>query len=192
MPLPTQGRGRLVNVAIELFYRYGINPVGLDRILTEAGVSKTTFYKHFDSKDSLVVAALQTRDQWETDAWARAVEKRAGRDPHKALLVLWDVLDEWFNAPDYGGCQFINAAAEFPNPHDPIHKVAAEHKRRTRDWFADLARQAGADDPDRFADTYTMLFEGSLILRQVHGRDDAARLARPVIEKLIADHIPEP
>lgn len=189
--IPTQGRDRLVHVALELFYRHGINPIGLDRILNEAGVSKTTFYKHFESKDQLVLACLEMSAVWESAAWGAAVKQIAGDNPRRQLLALVDVLDRWFNDPQFGGCHFINAAAEFPNPHDPVHQVAARHKRQARDWFRSMAHEAGAPDPDTFADTYTMLFEGILVLRQIHDRTDAAQLGRAVIEKLVDEQIPK-
>jgi AcrR family transcriptional regulator len=185
-----RGRERLVDVAVELFYKYGFNAVGLDQVLAEAGVTKTTFYKHFDSKDALMVAAVQKRDQWETQAWRRAVGRMGGDDPRAQLLAFFDVLDIWFNDPDFKGCLFINTAAEFPNPHDPVHQAAAAHKRRARDEIRDLARKAGARDADAFADQYAMLIEGTLVLRQVHGRDDAARVARGMAERLIEEHMP--
>jgi AcrR family transcriptional regulator len=188
--IPSQGRGRLVGVAMKLFYYHGINAVGLDRVIAEAGVSKTTFYKHFESKDALVMEALQARDAWEMDAWGRAVQLLAGDDPRDQLLGLLDVLDVLFNEPAFLGCQFINAAAEFPDPNDPVHRVAAEHKRANWKWVCELAKRAAAENPQTFADAYTMLFEGALILRQVHDRDDAARAARPLIERLIDEHIP--
>jgi AcrR family transcriptional regulator len=190
--IPRQGRGRLVGTAMKLFYFHGINSVGLDRVIAEANVSKTTFYKHFESKDALVVAALQARDAWEMDAWGRAVLLLAGDAPRDQLLGMFDVLDVLFNEPAFLGCQFINAAAEFPNPNDPVHRLAADHKRANWKWVCDLAQRAAADDPQTFADAYTMLFEGALILRQVHDRDDAARAARPLVERLIDEHVPSP
>jgi len=186
---PRNARDRLVAKTIDLCYTSGFNAVGLDRILTEAGVSKTTFYKHFDSRDDLLVEAVRQRDRWETEAWRRAVKQIAGDDPRDQLLGYFDVLDVWFNDPEFGGCAFINSAAEFPNPHDPIHQAAASHKRAARDSFRDLASAAGAKDAETFADHYTLLMEGALILRQVHGRNDAARVARTAVERLLADHL---
>jgi AcrR family transcriptional regulator len=178
--------------AIELFYTHGFNAVGIDQIIDAAGVTKTTFYKHFDSKDDLMVAAVRQRDQWEAAAWGRAIAAAAGDDPRARLLVLFDVLDEWFNAPDFRGCIFINTAAEFPNPHDPIHQAAAEYKRRCRDHWRDAAQAAGAaaSDAETFADQYALLVEGTLIMRQVHGRNDAARIARAMVEQLVDRFIP--
>jgi AcrR family transcriptional regulator len=146
---PKTGRARLIHAAIELFYSHGFQAVGVDQIIAAAGVTKTTFYKHFESKDDLLVAAIRQRDEWEIRAWTAAVRKMAGDDPRAQLLAFFDVLDIWFNAPDFRGCQFINAAAEFPNPHDPVHAVAAEHKRKNRDFFRDLAAAAGASIPSR-------------------------------------------
>lgn len=188
---PKVGRDRLIHVAIELFYSHGFQAVGIDRILAAAGVTKTTFYKHFESRDDLLVAAIERRDEWEMQAWTAAVQQLAGENPRAQLLAFFDVLDIWFNSPDFRGCQFINAAAEFPNPHDPVHAVAAEHKRKNRDFFRDLATSAGAADPDSFADQYTALVEGTLILRQVHGRDDAATVIKPAIESLVAESMPD-
>jgi AcrR family transcriptional regulator len=188
---PTTGRDRLILHAIELFYSHGFNAVGIDQIIESAGVTTTTFYKHFESKDDLMVAAVKQRDEWESAAWGRAIYKVAGDDPRAQLLALFDVLDEWFNAPDYRGCIFINTAAEFPNPHDPIHQAAAAHKRKARDDWRDIARSSGVQDAETFADQYALLVEGTLIMRQVHGRNDAARVARPIVEQLIERFIPE-
>ena len=187
---PKTGKGRLVHAAIELFYSRGFQAVGVDQIIAAAGVAKTTFYKHFESKDDLLVAAIRQRDEWEMEAWTRAVREMSGDNERDQLLGFFDVLDVWFNSPDFRGCQFINAAAEFPNPCDPVHAVAAEHKRKNRDFFRDLAASAGAADPERFADWYTALVEGTLVLRQVHGRDDAARVIKPAVEALVADALP--
>src|SRR5262245_7158124 len=101
---PKTGRERLVAAAVELFYRQGFGAVGIDQVIAAAGVTKTTFYKHFESKDDLMVAAVQRRDEWESQAWGRAVQKLVGDDPAKQLLAVLDVMDMWFNDPDFGGC----------------------------------------------------------------------------------------
>ena len=184
---PKAGRGRLVHAAVQLVYVHGFQAVGIDQIIAAAGVTKSTFYKHFQSRDELLIEAVRLRDQWETRAYKRAIEELAGDDPRLQLLAFFDVLDIWFNDPDFFGCQFINAAAEFPNPHDPIHEAAASHKRTARNEFRDLAAAAGVADPESFADQYTALVEGTLILRQVHGRNDAAKMIKPAVEKLLND-----
>lgn len=190
---PRTGRERLVAAAVELFYRNGFGAVGIDQVIATAGVTKTTFYKHFESKDELMVAAVQRRDEWESLAWDRAVRKLAGDDPVRQLLAMLDVMDLWFNDPEFLGCMFMNTAAEFPNPHDPVHQAAAAHRKRTRDHFRDLARAAGADSirAEVFADCYTAVLEGALIVRQTQGRNDAARVVRPAVEQLVRAYLPQ-
>src|SRR5206468_8505328 len=83
---PRTGRERLVATAVELFYRHGFAAVGVDQVIRAAGVTKTTFYKHFEGKDDLMVAAVERRDDWESRAWDRAVRKLAGDDPARQLL----------------------------------------------------------------------------------------------------------
>jgi len=182
------GRERLVDVAIELFYRHGFHSVGIDRVLAAAGVTKTTFYKHFESRDELVAAAVAKRDEWERRAWMGAVRKLAGDDPRAQLLALFDVLDVWFNDPAFRGCIFINAAVEHADPADPVHRAAAAHKRASVDWYRSLAEAAGLREPGAFADRYNLLVEGTLVVRHVQGRNDAARSARRMAELLIGLH----
>lgn len=191
-PKAVNARDRLIHTTIDLCYRQGFNAVGLDQIITATGVTKTTFYKHFESKDDLLIAAISMRNHWENQAWARATRRHAGTDPKAQLLGFFDVLDQWFNTDDFGGCLFINAAAEFPNPNDPVHQAAAQHKLETYQWYLSLATKAGAKNPTAFADQYALLLEGALIMRQVLGRNDAAQLARQMVVKLIAEEMPQP
>lgn len=187
--IPARGRGRLVATAVELFYRHGFNAVGIDRVIEEAGVTKTTFYKHFKSKNDLMIAAIEMRDVWELDAWRRAARTLGGDQARAQLRALFDVLDVWFNDGEFGGCLFLNVASEFPNPHDPVHRAAAKHKISNWEMVRDLASEAGDAEPDVFADHYMLVFEGALVLRQVYGRNDAARTARPIIEQLIEERL---
>jgi AcrR family transcriptional regulator len=189
---PKTGRERLVAAAVDLFYRRGFGAVGIDQVIDAAGVTKTTFYKHFECKEDLMVAAVKKRDEWESLAWDRTIQEIAGDDPVKQLLATIDVMDTWFNDPEFHGCMFMNTAAEFPNPHDPVHQAAAEFQKRARDHRRDLARRAGADAAaaEAFADCYTALIQGALILRQTQGRNDAARAIQPAVEQLIAAYLP--
>ena len=189
-PAPTTGRERLIAAGIGLFYSGGFQAVGLDRVIEHAGVTKTTFYKHFDSKDDLVLACVRAREEWESQAWARAVKKLAGDDPRGQLLAFFKVLDVWFNDPGFHGCMFNNVAMEFADKRDPIHQAAADQKRRMRERFRSLAAQAGAGHPDDFADHFMILLDGTVVLRHVHGRDDAARVAIHAVMELVERHMP--
>ena len=191
---PKTGRERLVAAAVELFYRHGFAAVGIDRVIAAAGVTKTTFYKHFESKDDLMVAAVRRRDEWESAAWQRAVRRLAGDPPTAAgqFLAALDVMDRWFNDPDFHGCMYLNTAVEFPNPHDPVHQAAAAHQRRMHDHWRDVAKAGGADaaGAETVADCFTALVQGALVMRQTLGRDDAARVVRPAVEQLVRAYLP--
>jgi AcrR family transcriptional regulator len=188
-PPPAEtGRERLLAVAIRLFYERGIHAIGLDAIVEEAGVTKTTFYKHFAGKDELVLEAVRLRDEWERTAWTRAVEAIGGADPVAKLRAFFDVMEAWFTTPEFRGCVFVNTVAEFPNRNDPIHRVAAAHKQFNRDVCRDLAAEAGAADPEAFADQFTALLEGTIVLRHAHDRDDAVAVVRPALDSLFRAH----
>lgn len=189
-PQPTTGKARLIASGLELFYRHGFQAVGIDQVIDLAGVTKTTFYNHFESRDDFFVACVQQRDEWESKAWMRAIRKIAGDDPREQLIAFFDVLDRWFNDPEYRGCIFVNVAAEFTDPRHPVHQAAVAHKKKTRSAIRDMAAQAGASDPEAFADQFTILLEGTLLLRHVHERNDAARVAMPTVRALLDRFIP--
>ena len=107
----------------------------------------------------------------------RRLERRAA-GPRERLPAIFDVLQEWFEAPDFNGCMFINASAEFGDPGNPIHAAAAEHKRLILGYFRELARAAGAADPGQLAEGLMLLTEGAIVMR-------AARQARACAEVLI-------
>lgn len=186
---PDQGKDRLIVTAIDLFYQYGFRAVGVEQVCDEAGMTRAEFRQHFRDKDDLVVEAIIQHDRWERDAWKRAVEELAGDDPRGQLLAVFDLMDQLFRNPDYRGCLFIQAAGEYLDPESPPHQAARTHKRNTRQWVCELAARAGIEDPDWFADEYLAIFEGALILRQIHHHEDAVRVTRPMIERLLATHL---
>ncbi len=178
-------REKLLDRATDLFYTYGIHAVGLDRILKDAGVTKTTFYNHFESKDELTCEVLRRRHEWESAWFFKAVDEVSTGEPRDTLLAIFDVIHKWFTDPDFRGCQFINAAAEFPCETDPVHQAAAEHTSATRQYLRDTAEAAGAKDPVELGDQLAVLFEGAITVRQVTGDHQAAACARKVAETLI-------
>jgi len=187
---PTTTREKLLEVAIDRFYVQGFHAVGIDQILAEVGVTKTTFYNHFESKDELIIEALKRRQLWETKAFNERAAELSGGEPRKLLLAIFDVLDEWFNHPDYFGCMFLNACVEFPSPSDPIHRVGSEHYCDARSELAQIAKDAGAKAPDLLAEQLVVLMQGTLTHRQVTGDNDAAAKARLVVEALVNQALP--
>lgn len=179
-------RDHLVDTALDLFRRAGYHATGIDRILAEAGVAKMTLYNHFKSKDELILAVLRRRDERFRNWFMRAVERRA-ETPRGRLLAVFDALAEWFEDARFSGCMFINAAAEFADPDDPIHATCAEHKRLMLAYLRRSAEQAGAPEPGRLADGLMLLVEGAIVMAHVAGDAQAAAKAKQAAEVLI-DH----
>lgn len=183
---PANTRDRLVLVAMDLFYANGIHAIGLDRVISEVGVTKTTFYNHFESKDELVLEVMRRRDEWEFETWMKMVHQIAGDDPEAQLLAIFDVLHMWFTDERFRGCLFINAAAEFPALHDPAHQAAHAHAERFRSAIVASAEAIGIADSDAFARQFQLLIDGAIVLRQVTGDNLAADAARKNAELLLA------
>ena len=179
-------RDRLLDAALELFYRDGFHATGIDKILAESGVAKMTLYKHFRSKDELILAALRRRDEEFRNWIMRTVEKRA-KSPRDRLLAVYDALEEWFGRRGFHGCMFINAAAEYPDGRDPIHASCAEHKTLILGYLQGLAEAAGAGDPKELAEQLNLLSEGAIVMAHVCGDRTAARVAKKAARVLL-DH----
>lgn len=185
-------RERLLFAALNLFYESGIHAVGIDRIVADVGVTKTTFYKHFRSKDDLVIEAVKLRDDWELARFKEQVIKEGAYDPPKMLLAMFDVMDRWFNEPAYKGCLFLTTCAEFPSPKHPIHRAAAGHYFKAEEDVRAMATAAGVADPATFAQQWITLLEGAVTYRMVNADDSAIRLMRPVAEELLQRSIGAP
>ncbi len=185
-----RARDRLIQVARDLFYRDGVRNVGLDAILTGAGVTKTTFYNHFESKDDLVIAVLRKHDSWWRDVFSEHLRKHGGHTPRGQLCAIFDALEELLlNSDTFNGCLFVNVAVEFPNPHDPVHQVATEHKRGMHDLLARLAGYAGAADPDAFAAEMSMLMEGAYVTHSMNKGSSAVEIARSMARMVVQKHL---
>ncbi len=159
-------RDQLVEAALELFGQGGFHATGIDKVLEAAGVAKMTLYKHFRSKEELILAVLRVRDERWRNQFMLGVEKRA-KGPRDRLLAMFDQLGEWFAAPEFCGCMFINATAEYADHDDPIHAASAEHKRLIEKYVRELAEQAGAGEPWALASQLCLLMEGAVVYTQV-------------------------
>jgi AcrR family transcriptional regulator len=149
-------RERLLRTASELFYAEGIRAVGVDRVIEVAGVTRATFYRHFPSKDDLVVAYLR--------AVHEAVRAVAGDRPGEPRLRRTvGSMTELVCAPGFRGCSFINAAAEFADPDSPVHRAVADYRTwLTGVFVADLAA-TGHPDPTVAAAHLMMLRDGAMV-----------------------------
>ncbi|WP_420326690.1 TetR/AcrR family transcriptional regulator [Mameliella sp.] len=182
-------RDDLVDTALNLFYVHGFNATGIDRILSESGVAKMTLYKHFRSKDELILAALQLRDERFRN-WLMAEMEKSSTDPEERLMAMFPALETWFlgkafKGIGFYGCAFINAAGEFGDQAHPAHRLAAEHKRRIVDYLVELCRDAGLPDPEGLAEQLALLKEGAIATAHVRNMPEAARTAEKMARVLI-------
>lgn len=188
--MPTDTRQRLIDAARTRFYRDGFRNVGIDAILTDVGISKTAFYKHFQSKDDLMVGVLDSVDAFLQGAFRAMVRQVGGRSAIGQIRSLLDVVQQVIEQGDFHGCIFVNAAMEFPVPHDPAHEAALRHKRALEDFVYELAERAGVIDPDGFAEEFCMVIEGLYVTRSVTGNPGTIAIARRLVDCIIERHMP--
>lgn len=152
-------RDLIVDEASRIFYARGVHAVGVDTLVEEIGVAKMTLYKHFRTKDELIVACLYRIDE-RYHGWIEG--RLAGIDPAGRVLGIFDALQDWFRSPDFRGCAFVNATVELADPDHPARAAVLDHKRRTRDWVTDLVTACGVDDPGFVARQIVQLMEGAI------------------------------
>lgn len=181
-----KARERILETAYELFAQLGIQAVGIDAIVAHAGVARQTLYRHFASKQDLVLAFLSRREQLWTKDWLQGEVQRRATDPDERLLAVFDVFDDWFHSLDFEGCSFINVLLEASDHADPVHRASAQYLAAIREFLKDLARRAKIADPDNFARKWHILMKGSIISAG-EGDRDAARRARQVAIIVLRD-----
>lgn len=168
--MPTTPRDRILAAATRLFEADGVQAVGINRIIAEADVAPMTLYRQFGSKDELVAAALE---QWSVRwlHWLTARLDRYGNDPERRFAGLWDALEEWLHSEEFRGSLVANAATELRGkPHHPAHGAIARHRAAVRHLLEDLARMAGAVDPEGLAEQLHVVVEGALAAAAVERR----------------------
>jgi AcrR family transcriptional regulator len=156
-------RERILETAYDLFSRHGIRAVGVDRIVADSGVAKMSLYRHFRSKDELVLAFLQAREERWTREWLEAEAASRGETGAERLLAIFDIFDEWFRRPDYEGCSFINVLLEYDELDHPIRLATVGHLATIRSLVRGFAEQAGVDNPDAVARQWHLLMKGSIV-----------------------------
>jgi AcrR family transcriptional regulator len=153
-------RARILDAATELIYTNGIRGTSADRIIEQSGITKGTFYRHFRTKTDLVVAYLERQ----AEAERGAIESARGHDgPVHALENIAAVIGTFSCTPGFRGCPFLNAAAETPDPADPVRVAVDAHRRWMRGVFASIATDAGVSDADTTAAQLLMLRDGAMI-----------------------------
>ena len=159
MPVAASRRDDLIKSAARLFYHEGFHATGVDRILEVSGVAKMTMYKHFRSKNDLIVAALDRWNELKREELDDAI-KQAEDSPRSRLLAAVQHIADETRSEDFNGCVFFHAVAEFPEQDHPAHRAAERHVRSVVELLAREARDGGAEEPDALAYNLVSLLSG--------------------------------
>ncbi|CAK7283932.1 TetR family transcriptional regulator [Streptomyces misionensis JCM 4497] len=157
---PSEARSRLLKTAGQVFYAEGIHSVGVDRLVAEAQVTRATFYRHFPSKESLVVAYLNEADLAIRGQAEAAVA--AGLPAADAIRAISASIAQHIRSSGFRGCAFLNAVAEYPDPEHPVHQAVLAH----RQWFLDTVTALLAEVREQSAESaarhFVMLRDGAM------------------------------
>jgi len=181
-------RDKVFHTASRLFYQNGYRAIGVDTLAAESGIGKMTLYRHYPSKDDLIVAYLKDSDElfWRN---FEQITKDASTAREK-LLAFFQSLQEYVKTPACYGCPFLNIATEYPDPDYPGHQVALEHKQTVRARFRQLAQEAGAKNPDVIANQLVLLMDGAYMASRMFGMKNPgthlAEAAKTLIDAALA------
>src|SRR5258706_15401971 len=177
-------RERILSAARDLFHRHGIRGVGVDTIAETAGTNKMTLYRHFDSKDDLIVAYLRGVAAEANAMWQDIEREHPGDMP--AQLKSWLARAAECVTADGRGCDLANAAVELTEDGHPARRLIEEMKTEQRDRLAVLCSAAGIAQPEVLADTLTLLLEGARVSRQAAGSKGPSAKFTATAEAVIA------
>jgi AcrR family transcriptional regulator len=179
---------RIMAVAYELFSRRGVRDVGVNELIEKSGVAKATFYRHFPSKDSLVLAFLEQRDkQWTIDMILSEAQRR-GNTPTEQLLAIFDIFGDWFLREDFEACSFVRVLLEM-GPAHPLGQASIDYLDKIRGHIQAAAEEAGLVRPGDFARSLLILMKGSVV-QAMEGDVLAAERAQQMARWLIEHHRP--
>lgn len=183
-------REKILETASDLFYRQGVRAVGVDLVVKEAGVAKTSLYRHFSTKDDLIAAFLDRED---ADFWGHWDSVALGHPgaPRAELEAHLDWIGARAGRPGYRGCPQINVAAEFPEEHHPARRVAAAHKLELRRRLTAIAEGLGALSPGMLGGQLAVLINGAFVSSSIFEPDEAPHLLRSAADALVASHSPK-
>jgi AcrR family transcriptional regulator len=183
-PIFAETHERIIEASYRLFCRRAVRDVAMDEVVVASGVAKATLYRHFPTKDDLVLAFLARREV----SWTFGIVEEGARswsaDPEERLLAIFDVFDDWFQRDDFEACSFVNVLLEMGADH-PLGRASSDHLANIRSVVSALAAEAGLSDPDEFARSWHILMKGCIV-QAAEGDLLAARRARALGELLIA------
>lgn len=186
-------RDHLVMAALKLFNKYGYRATGIDTILAESGVAKMTLYKHFKSKDELIVAAMHKSNEDFIARMNKAIIRLTAKQRCDArlakLMAFFDALHEWFNSKTFFGCNFINASAEYPDAKSPVHVAAAHFKRKLLQMIEELLENSQRNkQPAKISQQIYLIVEGAIVTAHTVGNKTVAKTAKDAALRLLKSY----
>lgn len=182
----SDARQRVLETADRLFYQEGVRAVGIDRIIAEAGVAKMSLYKHFPSKDDLILAVLKHREESVLEFFRSAMERHRQKTkiPMRAFFA---ALKDFFESTGFRGCPFQNAAVELADPAHPGTEFVRGHKQRFSEFLRGLIEESVGKAAGRVAPAVSILVEGAIVTAVIQGNPGAADVARDAALKLVGE-----
>ena len=179
----TNSRQQLLDTAAELFYRDSCRAVGVDTLSAESGVGKMTLYRHFATKEELIVAYLERSNAlfWEWFDESTAAAKK----PEDKIIAFFHAVETWTQEPACHGCPFLNAVVDFPDFDHPGHQVALANRQAVRARFRELATQAKLSHPDRLADHLLLLMDGAFMAARLYGPQNPGAQVSEAVRRLL-------
>ncbi|AAZ28255.1 MULTISPECIES: TetR/AcrR family transcriptional regulator [Colwellia] len=173
-------RQHLIDTALTLFNQQGYHATGIDLILSQAKVSKATLYKHFRSKDELILAVLEQRHHQVLSMLSSKIDDLE-KESSLGIFAIFDALHEWFNSDTFYGCNFINASAEYSDAQHPIFLFSQKHKQQV----VELIKTKLPAGNESKADQIDLLIEGAIVMAHTRGMKKSALMAKEMAKKLI-------
>ena len=181
----------LIETSLRLFNEHGYHATGIDTVMRESGVSKTTLYKYFRTKEELILAVLKFRHEQLDLLFQTAIEK-VNEETSKIdgvlcveqqkIIAVFNALDQWFQSENFFGCNFINASAEYGDKEDPIHQYAAYHKA----WVCDYLCAIMSGLSKELSDELVLVMDGAIVTAHVRGDRQAAQKAKRIAQLLLS------
>lgn len=177
---------KILLVASDLFQTRGINSTGVDTIVAVAGTTKMTLYKHFTSKEILILEVLKKGHQ-DFQTWLTDQLNKHSKKPTEKLQKLFDFIEEWVSSPNYRGMAFLKASAEFPEESNAVHRLSAAQSEEFRAYLSSMAKDAGVKDHDGLSLQLSLLIEGAMQAEQIKRGSGTIKYAKKAAKILIDD-----
>lgn len=179
-------RDTILETAAGLFFRDGFRAVGVDTIIEQSGVAKMTLYRHFPSKDDLIVAYLNDTNEKFWNWFEQSISEFKGQ-PRMQIIAFFRALEKLVTTPKCYGCPFLNAVVDFPDRNHPGHGVALAHKQAVLDRFRELAQAAQLPQSEKIANQLLLLMDGAWMAVRMFGIENPALHVSEAVEMLLGE-----